>query len=727
MNHLPSPPLHTSTAVDEERMPLWALLAGLLVTGVVTHAVWHFTSSRDETDARIGFEARASQIDIALRERMRDHEQALLGMSTIFAAGVPLDRTRWIAQFELLRLGENQPGFQETGYAPFVTSREKQRHEAAMRKSDYADYAIYPEGERPGYVPIAYLAPAGERQRKTIGFDMAHEPLHRAALETARDKGQPVITRKIILSPESETVKHSGVLMALPIYRRDTAIATVTQRQDAIQGYVFGALRARELIDGLAAGKQDLRVEIFDGAGQHAGDLLYDNLPPRYTSAPTTRFVALSTIALYNGTWSLRVSTLPEFDSAISYSGARVATASALLISLLALTMIWSQLTLRRRAEGMAKRITYDLAQSREQLALALEGSDLALFDWNVGSGEVQLSARWSVMRGGKAEPVRTTLKELETLVPPEDRSNISANIAALLDGRSDRYIVEHRVRRYDGTMIWIASHAKIVERDSMQRPLRLVGTNVDISQRKEMDRIKSEFISTVSHELRTPITALIGALGLLRKGVVGTLPDKATTFLDMAYQNGERLSALVNDILTLEDTSAGRMAFNITSIDLAPFLERAITMNAGLADKKHIRFALDRVTPSMSIRADNDRLMQVITNLLSNAVKFSATDATVRLATEKRGAVARVSVMDHGPGIPHEFRPRIFERFMQADGSSTRSQGGTGLGLAVCKTLIEGMGGQIGYTSEVGSGATGTTFYFDLPLAGDAVASPTI
>ena len=466
----------TTPAADKQRMPLWALLTGLLITGVVTHAVWRFTTSRDEAEARIGFEARASQIDITVREHLRGYEQALLGMSTIFTTGAPLTGARWATQFDTLRLGDRYPGFQGIGYAPKVALADKARHEAAMRKDESTQYAIRPEGERPIYTPVAYLVPENERHRKAIGFDMYHETLRRAAMDEARDKGQAIITRKIVLSQEKKDSMQPGFLMYVPVYRRDAAITTKIQRQDALQGYVFSTFRMTDLANAILTTHRDIRIEIFDGAGPQANNLLYDSAPhsdPAPGASRTAQLSVLSTVPLYGGAWSLRVSTLPEFETAIDRKGARIATAGAMLICLLALTMLWSQLTLRRRAEDLAAQITRDLAHSREQLELALEGSDLALFDWNIVTGEVHLSARWSLMLGGKAEPVRTTLEALEALVPPEDQPNISQQIHAVLNANTDRYHVEHRVRCHDGSTIWIASRAKVVERDSMNRALR--------------------------------------------------------------------------------------------------------------------------------------------------------------------------------------------------------------------------------------------------------------
>ena len=373
-----------------QRTMIWALLAALCISALVSYAVWVFTISRDEAEARVGFEARANQVEILLRERMRDYEQALLGMSTIFAAGTPVNDARWQAQFEMLRLAENYPGFQGIGYAPRITLEEKGRHEAALRKDEYPRYAVRPEGERPIYTPVIYLAPANDRHRGAIGFDMHNETLRRAAMDAARDKGRAVITQKITLAQEQKEGMQPGFLMYIPVYRRNAVIVTAADRRDAIQGYVFSTFRSYDLIESLFARKSDMRIEVFDGREQAASALLYDSAPgASQKSHQSALFSVFSTIAHYNGAWSVRVSTLPAFETSINRTGAQIASAGAFLICLLALMMLWLQLTLRRRAERIAEAITRDLAHSREQLELALDGSDLALFDWKIGRAHV--------------------------------------------------------------------------------------------------------------------------------------------------------------------------------------------------------------------------------------------------------------------------------------------------------------------------------------------------
>jgi PAS domain S-box-containing protein len=357
--------------------------------------------------------------------------------------------------------------------------------------------------------------------------------------------------------------------------------------------------------------------------------------------------------------------------------------------------------------------MTRDLRASREQLALAIEGSGQAMFDWDLTTGRVVLSEQWAVITGGGPASLSTTAAVLQGIVHPDDLAQISGQIKELVQGRLPFYHAEHRVRTAAGWR-WISSRAKVVERDATGRALRVAGTNLDITERKEMERLKAEFVSTVSHELRTPLTALIGSLGLLDRQVAGKLAPDATMFLGMARQNSERLASLINDILDIEKIESGRMEFRLDAVALRPLLERAISLNAPYAEKLGVRFELGAVEDAV-VSADSDRVLQVLTNLMSNGAKFSPAGAAVTVSAAVRERNVRVSVADHGPGVPEEFRGRIFGKFAQADGSDTRKKGGTGLGLSISRAIVEKLGGRMDYESVPGEGAT---FYFELPLS---------
>lgn len=234
-----------------------------------------------------------------------------------------------------------------------------------------------------------------------------------------------------------------------------------------------------------------------------------------------------------------------------------------------------------------------------------------------------------------------------------------------------------------------------------------------DITERKQIENLQRDFVSTVSHELRTPLTSITASLGLICGGVMGEVPEELGELLDIAHQNSQRLSALIDDLLDIDKLYAGKMRFELELQPLRPLLQQAVRSNQGYADTYRVSIELGE-SPAVMVKVDTIRLQQVLSNLLSNAAKFSPPGESIHLWAEQRGEHRlRVSVRDKGPGIADAFRERIFSKFAQADASDTRQQGGTGLGLAISKELMEHMDGTIGFDSTPGAGAC---FWFELP-----------
>jgi PAS domain S-box-containing protein len=236
-----------------------------------------------------------------------------------------------------------------------------------------------------------------------------------------------------------------------------------------------------------------------------------------------------------------------------------------------------------------------------------------------------------------------------------------------------------------------------------------------DITERQEVERMKSEFVSIVSHELRTPLTSIRGSMGLLEGGVLGELPGPVLEMVRIARANTERLIRLINDILDLEKMEVGKAELRLQPVEVAEVVEATLGSVRGMADTAKVELRA-QAGGSGLVRADRDRLIQVLTNLVANAIKFSPSGGvvTVRAQREAQGQV-RFDVSDQGPGIPLEKRSKLFGKFQQLDSSDTRSKGGTGLGLAISQAIIEQHGSHIEVRGEPGEGAT---FTFSLPAA---------
>jgi PAS domain S-box-containing protein len=266
----------------------------------------------------------------------------------------------------------------------------------------------------------------------------------------------------------------------------------------------------------------------------------------------------------------------------------------------------------------------------------------------------------------------------------------------------------------------WLTSSSQPLHRDEHEAPWAAVCTFTDVTDRREVDRMKNEFISVVSHEMRTPLTSIKGALGLIASGATGTLTETAQRMIDIAANNTNRLIRLVNDTLDIERIESGLIALVRTEVDLRELVRDAVAIVRPVAEREGVQIVIDEAdTSAFRVMADSDRIIQTVTNLLSNAVKFSPAGSSVALSVDGRArlggrdAVA-VRVIDHGRGVPPERAHDIFVRFHQVDASDSRDKGGTGLGLAICKSIVEEHGGRIWMEATRGGGAT---CVFTLPL----------
>lgn len=239
----------------------------------------------------------------------------------------------------------------------------------------------------------------------------------------------------------------------------------------------------------------------------------------------------------------------------------------------------------------------------------------------------------------------------------------------------------------------------------------RFAGHVRDVSELREVDRMKKEFVATVSHELRTPLTSIRGSLSLLASGVLGTLAPDVAEAVGIAERNAVHLIDLINDILDLERLESGRMEMELRPMPIGSALARAHDAVRGMAEAQGVAVALELT--DLQVLGDENRIVQVLVNLLSNAVKFSPRGAAITVCAQEGAGFVEVAVRDQGRGVPRSYQRSIFERFQQVEASDSRQKGGTGLGLAICKTIVEQHGGTIGVESAMGRGST---FWFRIP-----------
>ncbi len=410
----------------------------------------------------------------------------------------------------------------------------------------------------------------------------------------------------------------------------------------------------------------------------------------------------------------------------LARSGLQNAFGLMSLVASLALAGIGVVLSRQRQhAQGLAaevaerKKVEKDLMASVARAAAMDEASPLGTFVTDVDERCLHVNQMFQKITGYSTETM--TGLAWSTGIHPEDLDEVLAKWQdALAHDRT--FFAECRFVRDDGATTWVSYKAAAMRND--EHLLGYVGTLEDISARKNVEQMKNEFVSTVSHELRTPLTSIMGSLGLLAGGVSGEVSSQAKTLIDIARKNSERLVRLINDILDIEKIESGRMSFDLQPRELQPLVEQSIAANQAYGEQFNVSFVISEPLIGAWARVDTDGFMQVMTNLLSNAAKYSPTGGAVEVRLTRESGSIRLSVTDHGPGMPTSFHDKVFQKFSQADASDSRQKGGTGLGLSISKAIVEEMGGRIGFVTSEG---VGTTFYFDLPewIKSESVAIP--
>ncbi len=304
--------------------------------------------------------------------------------------------------------------------------------------------------------------------------------------------------------------------------------------------------------------------------------------------------------------------------------------------------------------------------------------------------------------------------------------SNVKVLMPEPYHSEHDGYL-KHHMDTGEKKIIGIGREVVAKRKDGSEFPIELgvnsfeisgkkmfVGSIHDITERKENDRIKSEFISVVSHELRTPLTSIRGSLGLIIGTFSKGLPSKVVDLIGIAHKNCERLIALINDILDMDKIAAGEMRFDMKEEALADITTQAVEANQAYAEKFNTTIKLEPIDNAIFVKMDSARYIQILSNFISNAAKFSPQNKTIDVFATKSDCGIRISVRDYGDGIPEEFHSKIFSKFLQADSSSSRGKGGTGLGLHITKQIVENMGGVVGFDTKTNQG---TTFWVEFPI----------
>ncbi|SIQ11726.1 PAS domain S-box-containing protein [Aromatoleum tolulyticum] len=395
----------------------------------------------------------------------------------------------------------------------------------------------------------------------------------------------------------------------------------------------------------------------------------------------------------------------------------------------------WALLQARRAEIGLRR--AKDELEAIQQTTLDAAAVGIAYVDAsNPADRRITRSNRQMATIFGYPEGGMIGLRTVELFPDEWTHDQVASRVLPGL-ATGDVLRMETQMRRRGGEVFWCALSGKAIDPGDLGRGL--VWTFDDVTERKTAEtevrdareraeacsRAKSEFLANMSHEIRTPFTGILGVLDLLRQT---TLTEKQDRYVRLAHDSARQLLGIVNDIIDISRVEAGKLVIRPESFDPRSLFDDAALIHEAAVARKNLRFKTSwsgDIPPLL--QGDPVRLRQVTDNLLSNAVKFTASGGiTLSVGWQPTDATTgrlRVEVRDTGIGIARQFQEKIFEKFAQADSSTTRMFGGSGLGLAICRQLVGLMGGELGLKSREGRGST---FWFELPLAlGDPLPAP--
>ena len=470
----------------------WMVLALCLA---LTGLAWRVADDHSERERQTYFDFRVREVLERISQRMRAYEQVLRGAQGLFSASTSVGRAEFRDYVAALKLADDYPGIQGVGLSLVVPAASKAQHVARLRQQGFANYDIHPVDVRDSYTSIIYLEPFVERNLRAFGYDMYSEPIRRAAMDAARDNGEAALSGKVRLVQESGKQEQAGFLMYLPIYRNGAPHSTVNERRANLLAWVYAPFRMNDLMRGIFgeyAG--DLDIEIFDGPQIiHAG-LMYDSDPGfPYESMSGSSLHKTETINITGHSWTIHIAAMPELSLRINSQLPMQVGLTGGVVSALLAWVTWLLSTGRARALRTAREINRDLIEAEakaldnsQRLGEVIWGTNIGTWEWEVQTGVVVINERWAEIVGYTLpELAPVSIETWSTLVHPDDGKRSGDLLARCFSQELDNYECEARMRHKDGHWVWVLDKGRVVEWAADGKPLRMVGTHQDITERK--------------------------------------------------------------------------------------------------------------------------------------------------------------------------------------------------------------------------------------------------
>ncbi len=720
----------------ERRQRLWPIFSVALVLWCIVGTLWAWLLVRAEVDREndAHFRRLIRDAENRIEDRLSGYQSVLHGAAGLLYASSSITPQDWRDYTQALDLQGQYPGILGLGYVARVSASGLGQFLKTARNSGgkplHSKELV--RHDLPEHFVIQYIEPA-PRNKAAIGLDLNSEAQRSIVAAEARDTGMDRVSGKIQLV--QHRTREPGFLLLYPIYRKNSHPVTVQQRRQELRGWVYAPFVGVQIFSGvIPARKPEVAFSVYDGPVSDE-TLVFSSPAFRRESiaGPETRS---RKFAFAGREWTLVWQKTPYFLLSHASQQSTLILFFGVLLTILLSALLVSLNAGRNRALALARELNAEIGKTKEQMELALEAAQEGLWDWAMETDDVYYSSRWCEILGYQRHEIEPYARTFYQLLHPDDAVRLREVMDEHIAGRIPRMELEFRMMTRTGEWKWVLSRCKIVRRDAEGRPLRMLGVLKDISGQKAMEaqllaaneearnasRLKSEFLANMSHEIRTPLNGILGISDILMETA---LSEEQRKYVQMLNSSGVNLLRVINDILDLSKIEAGKMELEPYPFDFRDSMAETMNLFSQKAFQRNLEL-LFRVRPDVPDRlvGDLNRLRQILINLVGNALKFTeqgeiCLDVEL-VSAEESDVTLHFMVRDTGIGMSEEQQARVFEAFIQADGSTSRKFGGTGLGLSISKSLVEMMQGKLWIESRP---QEGSTFHFTvrLGLQGDS------
>ena len=689
-------------------------------------AQWQSNTVRAQAETDIEHHGRRISGDVELR--FKHVLYGLQGIRGMFAADAAINRAQFEAHVASRDVAKEFPGVRGLGLIQRVQRQELSAFVNAERSSGAPHFRVHDLGakEQADLYVVKYVAPwPGNEPR--LGLDAGSENIRRRAIERAVDSGEPIMTAPLKLVQSS--YQSPAVVIFLPLYAVGVHPTTVSERRAALRGVLFAAVVINELVTGIPEVTSDkMSLSMIDSA---KGD---STITPIYESGRRDGSLALFSTQRsiqYGGRELLfRINSTENFETNLDHSTFWLILTLGAAISVLLASFLSRRMREQIRVATMVEVRTRELQRERIRLNSILEMASDGIYLLDATGLLVDANQTFLNMMGFDASAVGQ--KRVTDWDATLEGTVIDEHTKSLLDAKSTQ-VFERQSRCSDGKVIDVEVSARGIVMDGqslvycaarditdrsrarLQQILHqteLAIQNAELRETKEAAEAasiaKSHFLATMSHEIRTPMNGILGMAQILL--MPGIHESDRLEYTRTLLESGHTLLRLLNDILDLAKIESGKIVLELIETDPAQIMTRTQSLFAKNASDKGLQLGSLWHGPQAHYFIDPYRLTQMLSNLVGNAIKFTQHGAIQiearELECKGQEATLEFSVVDSGIGLAPEHVAKLFERFTQADSSTTRAYGGTGLGLSIVRTLARLMGGDAGVQSQLGGGS---------------------